>query len=236
MRFTDPLVRGTLIRRYKRFLVDVDLGNGETVVAHCANPGSMLSVNEPGSRIWVSPARNPKRKLRWSWELIEVGETLVGINTAHPNDLVEEAILDGTIVELQGYETLRREIRYGRNSRIDILLEDTNRPRCYVEIKNVTMRRTLSGGPAEFPDSVTLRGAKHLVELAGMVAEGHRAVMVYLVQRGDAEAFALARDIDPDYAEGLESARHAGVEALCYACDITPEEINVSRRIDKWVV
>ena len=155
MEFPDPLVRGTLIKRYKRFLTDVELENGEVVVAHCANPGSMLSVNEPGSEVWLSPARNPERKLRWSWELIKVGEGktggLVGINTSHPNGLVENGIVDGTIAELQGYATLRREVKYGKNSRIDILLEDEAKPKCYVEVKNVTMRRDLDGGPGRVP-------------------------------------------------------------------------------------
>jgi len=233
MKFPDPLVRGTLIKRYKRFLTDVELENGEIVVAHCANPGSMLSVNEPGSEIWISPARNPERKLRWSWELASAGGTLVGINTSIPNGLVEEAILDGTIKELQGYETLRREVKYGKNSRIDILLEDDAKPKCYVEIKNVTMRRDLDGGPAEFPDSVTSRGAKHLIELADMVKEGHRAVMMYLVQRSDADAFTIADDIDPTYAEGLKVAVKAGVEVLCYACDVTSDGVTVTRRIEQ---
>ncbi|MEQ8666690.1 MAG: DNA/RNA nuclease SfsA [Rhodospirillales bacterium] len=233
MHFPDPLQRGTLVKRYKRFLTDVKLDNGEIVVAHCANPGSMLSVNEPGSEVWLSPARNPERKLRWSWELVKVGDGLVGINTSHPNGLVEDAITDGTIVELQGYASLRREVKYGKNSRIDILLEDDGRPSCYVEVKNVTMRRDIAGGPAEFPDSVTSRGAKHLVELADMVAEGHRAVMMYLVQRGDADAFTIADDIDPDYAAGLKTAVKAGVEVLCYACDVTPESVRVTHRIDR---
>ena len=188
MKFPAPLVRGTLIKRYKRFLTDVRLENGDVVVAHCANPGSMLSVNEPGSEVWLSPARNPERKLRWSWELIGVASGLVGINTSHPNGLVADAIEDGTVAELQGYASMRREVKYGKNSRIDILLEDEAKPKCYVEVKNVTMRRDLDGGPAEFPDSVTSRGAKHLVELADMVAEGHRAVMLYLAQRNDANA------------------------------------------------
>lgn len=233
MQFPDPLVRGTLIKRYKRFLTDVELENGEVVVAHCANPGSMLSVNEPGSEVWISPARNPERKLRWSWEMTKVRDTLVGINTAIPNALVEEAILDGTVTELQGYGSLRREVKYGKNSRIDILLEDDNKPKCYVEIKNVTMRRDLDGGPAEFPDSVTSRGAKHLVELADMVKEGHRAVMMYLVQRDDADAFTIADDIDPTYAEGLKTAVKEGVEVLCYACTVTPESVTVVRRIEQ---
>ncbi len=232
MKFPDPLVHGTLIKRYKRFLTDVKLDSGEVVVAHCANPGSMLSVNEPGSEVWLSPARNPDRKLRWSWELIGVASGLVGINTSHPNGLVADAIEDGTVAELQGYASMRREVKYGKNSRIDILLEDEAKPKCYVEVKNVTMRRDLDGGPAEFPDSVTSRGAKHLVELADMVAEGHRAVMMYLAQRNDADAFTIADDIDPAYAAGLKVAMEAGVEVLCYACSVTPEEVRVVRAID----
>jgi len=237
MKFPAPLVRGTLIKRYKRFLTDVELENGEVVVAHCANPGSMLSVNEPGSEVWLSPARNPERKLRWSWELIRVGKgkkgTLVGINTSHPNGLVEDAIADGTVEELQGYGSMRREVKYGKNSRIDILLDDEKKGKCYVEVKNVTMRRDLDGGPAEFPDSVTSRGAKHLVELADMVAEGHRAVMMYLVQRDDADSFVIAEDIDPEYAAGLRTAMAAGVEVLCYACKVSPKEVKVTRAIDR---
>ena len=184
MKFPDPLLRGTLISRYKRFLADVELDSGETVTAHCANSGSMLSVNEPGSEVFLSPARNLDRKLKYTWEMIRVGRTLVGINTSLPNGLVEEAVLDGTIVELGGYGSLRREIKYGKNSRIDLLLEDIDKGKCYVEVKNVTMKRDLSkDAPVEFPDGVTARGAKHLVELADMVAAGHRSVMMYLVQR-----------------------------------------------------
>ncbi len=219
MKFPDPLIPGKLVKRYKRFLADVELDGGDIVTAHCANSGSMLSVKEPGAEVWLSPARNPERKLRYTWELVRVGETLVGINTALPNGIVEEAILDGTIAELAGYESLRREVKYGKNSRIDILLEDPGRPTCYVEVKNVTLNRDPGGdGPVEFPDSVTSRGAKHLVELSHMVGDGHRAVMVYLVQRTDADHFALAADIDPEYAAAFEKAIAAGVEALCYVC------------------
>ena len=221
-----------LVRRYKRFLADVELAGGEVVTAHCANPGSMLSVNTPGSEVWLSPARNPERKLRYTWELVRVGAGLVGINTAHPNRLVEEAIGAGAIAELGGYATLRREVKYGLGSRIDLLLEDGGRPDCYVEVKNVTMRR---GGddaaPAEFPDSVTARGTKHLAELSRMVAEGHRAVMVYLVQREDSRRFAIAGDIDPAYAEALEDALAAGVEAVCYACRLSTAAIEVAAPI-----
>lgn len=230
MKFPDPLIPGKLVKRYKRFLADVELETGEIVTAHCANSGSMLSVRDAGAEVWLSPARNPERKLRYTWEMIRIGETLVGINTARPNGIVEEAILDGSIGELEGYQTLRREVRYGANSRIDILLEDPARPPCYVEVKNVTMKRDPGGdGPVEFPDSVTSRGAKHLVELSHMVRDGHRAVMVYLVQRTDADHFALAADIDPAYAGAFEKAMAAGVEALCYECTLSLEEIRVSR-------
>ena len=232
MKFPDPLLRGTLISRYKRFLADIELDSGETVTAHCANSGSMLSVNEPGSEVFLSPARNLDRKLKYTWEMIRVGRTLVGINTSLPNGLVEEAVLDGTIVELGGYGSLRREIKYGKNSRIDLLLEDIDKKKCYVEVKNVTMKRDLSkGAPVEFPDGVTARGAKHLVELADMVAAGHRAVMMYLVQRQDSRTFSIASDIDPVYAKGLRTAIAAGVEILCYGCKLTATEIRVAAPI-----
>ncbi|MDP6109156.1 MAG: DNA/RNA nuclease SfsA [Rhodospirillales bacterium] len=232
MKFPDPLIPGRLIKRYKRFLTDVELKDGEVVVAHCANSGSMLSVKEPGSEVWLSPARNPDRKLRYTWELIRVGDTLVGINTALPNKIVEEAIQQGKIPELGGYETLRREVKYGKNSRIDILLEDPARPACYVEVKNVTLRRGLEDGdPVEFPDSVTTRGTKHLVELSDMVAQGHRSVMVYLVQREDAETFTIAGDIDPDYKAALQKAMEAGVEIVCYDCALDTDRIEVSKPV-----
>ena len=229
MKFPDPLIRGRLARRYKRFLADVELENGQVVVAHCANPGSMLGLVAPGSEVWLSPSRNPDRKLKFSWELIAVDGHLVGINTALPNGIVEEAIRAGAIAELTGYDNLRREVRYGRNSRIDILLESEGRPPCYVEVKNVHLKR----GPeaAEFPDSVTARGAKHLVELAEAVEAGSRSVMVYLVQRGDCTRFEIAADIDPEYDRTLRMAMARGVEALCYSCKVGPETIAVDRRL-----
>jgi sugar fermentation stimulation protein A len=187
----------------------------------------MLGLTAPGSEVWLSPADNPERKLKYTWELIRDGNALVGINTNHPNRLAAEAVAAGAIPELAGYSDLKREVKYGRNSRIDLLLGGDGRPPCYAEVKNVHLKR--GQGLAEFPDSVTTRGAKHLVELADMVALGHRAVMLYLVQRDDCEAFAIAADIDPGYALGLAAARRAGVETLCYACTVAPEGIEVAR-------
>jgi len=230
MQFPDPLVRGTLIQRYKRFLSDIEMEGGETVTAHVANPGSMIGLAEPGSEVWLSPNRNPKAKLDWRWEMVTVAGHLVGVNTSHPNKLVEEAIARDGIAELTGYDSMRREVKYGQNSRIDILLEDAAKPDCYVEIKNVNLKRAQPGREtaAEFPDAVTKRGAKHLVELGDMVAEGHRAVMLYLVQRGDCDHLRIAGDIDPAYAEALDTATKAGVEVLCYICDMRKDGIDVA--------
>jgi len=229
MKFHAPLVRGTLVQRYKRFMADVVLDTGETITAHCANSGAMAGLKAPGSVVWLSPAANPDRKLKYSWELIEADGDLVGINTGHPNYIVAEAIRAGAIAPLSGYATLRQEVKYGRNSRIDILLEDDAKPLCYVEVKNVHLRR--DGTLAEFPDAVTERGAKHLVELGDMVETGHRAVMLYLVQRMDCDRFAIAADVDPHYDRGLKVARERGVEVLCYACRLTTEEITVDRAL-----
>jgi len=232
MKFPDPLIEGRLVRRYKRFLADIELKDGRVVTAHCANTGSMLSVNEPGSEVWLSPARNPDRKLKFTWEMIRVGRTLVGINTGLPNAIVAEAVEKSRVPELAGYQSLRREVKYGENSRIDLLLEKDGPgegAKCYVEVKNVTMKRDLSKeGPVEFPDAVTARGTKHLAELSNIVREGHRSVMFYLVQRADGRAFAIAGDIDLAYAKGLAAARSAGVEALCYGCRLSKRGITVA--------
>ncbi|MCH8112278.1 MAG: DNA/RNA nuclease SfsA [Proteobacteria bacterium] len=234
MEFPDPLQRGSLLKRYKRFLADVRLESGDIVTAHCANTGTMLGLTDPGSEVWLSPARNPARKLRYTWELIRDttngGASLVGINTAHPNALVEEAVRAGRIPELTGYPEMRREVRYGKNSRIDLLLEAPGRPKCYVEVKNVHLRR--EPGLAEFPDSVTARGTKHLKELGDAVEAGNRAVMFYLVQRQDCGRFTVAADIDPVYAEALAEAKTRGVEAICYACELTPQAIEVMKPLE----
>ncbi len=229
MRFPDSLIPGRLVRRYKRFLADVELAGGEVVVAHCANPGAMLGLLEAGAPVWLSPARNPARKLKYSWELVEANGGLVGINTGHPNRIVEEAILAGRVAPLAGYGGLRREVRYGRNSRVDLLLEDASRPDCYVEVKNVHLMRR--AGLAEFPDSVTKRGTKHLGELGDMVEAGHRAIIFYLVQRTDCTRLAVAADIDPDYGAAFGRALERGVEALCYACMIDKHEIRLDAEL-----
>lgn len=231
MKFEHKLVRGTLIKRYKRFLADIMLDGGETVTAHCANSGSMMGLKDAGNIVWLSPQTNPKAKLKFKWELVEVDGRLVGINTCHPNRLVQDAINNSTITELEGYQNLRREIKYGQNSRIDIFLSGSSLDDadCYVEVKSVTLSR--KKGLAEFPDSVTARGTRHLKELTQMVADGHRAMMVYLIQRNDCTAFQVAADIDPTYAAAFEDALYAGVEAVCYGCNLTGKEIIVGRRI-----
>jgi len=230
MKFTTPLLTGTLIKRYKRFLADIRLDSGEVVTAHCANPGSMMGLKKAGSRVWLSANDNPKRKLKYSWELLEVdlgcGPHLVGINTNHPNTIVADAIADGRIAELAGYSSLRREVKYGKNSRIDILLQDENKPDCYVEIKNVHLMRKV--GFAEFPDSITERGKKHLNELSAYAQQGYRCVMFYLIQRTDAETFSLARDIDSDYAHTFDTAIKSGVEAYAYSCTISSKGIDIN--------
>jgi sugar fermentation stimulation protein A len=229
MQFDPPLTPARLIRRYKRFLADVERDNGSEMTIHCANPGAMTGLAEPGMPVFMSNSSSKTRKFPWSWELVEADGTLVGINTAHPNHLVAEAITEGTISELTGYAEQRREVRYGENSRIDILLSGPGRPDTYVEVKNVhLMRRPRL---AEFPDSVTKRGTKHLGELARMVAAGHRAVMVYLIQREDVDRFSLARDVDPVYGAAFDTARAAGVEMLAYACRLSPEQITVERPV-----
>lgn len=226
MHFDPPLLPGTLVRRYKRFLADVEI-NGAVETVHCPNPGAMLGLDAPGSRVFVSDSGNPKRKLRKTLEIVDADNTLVGINTGHPNKLAEEAIRGGTISELADYDTLRREVRYGKNSRIDLLLTKDRRPDCYVEIKNVHLCRTK--GLMEFPDSTTRRGTKHLEELSRQAAAGARAVMLYVIQRDDGETFRLARDIDPAYAAAFDEARAAGVEMLAWACRVSEQEIQLYR-------
>jgi sugar fermentation stimulation protein A len=228
MRFHAPLIEARLLRRYKRFLADVELA-GETVTVHCANPGAMTGLAEPGMRVFLSRSQSRTRKLALSWELVEAAGCLVGINTGMPNRLVEEAIHAGTIPELAGYAGVRREVAYGQGSRVDFVLSGPDRPDAYVEVKSVTLSR--QQGIAEFPDTPTARGARHLEELAAMAAAGHRAVMLYLVQRSDAAAFRLAGDIDPAYAAGFARAKAAGVEMLAYGCSLSIHAISAAGRL-----
>lgn len=188
----------------------------------------MQGLTDPGTPVWLSHSSNPSRKLPYTWQMAQVEGTFVGMNTANPNGLVKEAILGGIITELQGYDTLREEVPYGKNSRIDILLE-INGQRIYVEVKNVHMKR---GPTAAFPSSVTTRGAKHMRELSDMVRLGHKAYVVYVVQRNDCTGFELAGDIDPVYEQETQAALASGVEALVYACEVSPEEIRISRSLD----
>ncbi len=233
MRFPSPLVRGRLIQRYKRFLADVALDDGATITATCSNTGSMLGLTAPGSVVWLSENDSPTRKYRHTWEMIEAdlgkGPTLVGINTSLPNKIVSDAIEAGAVADLAGYPSLRREVKYGANSRIDILLEHPDKGLAYVEVKNVHLMR--KPGLAEFPDSKTERGVKHLDELGNMVEAGHRAVMVFLVQRADAARFSVARDIDPVYGTAFERATSRGVEAIALRCRLSSDEIAVDRAI-----
>ncbi|MFD0918074.1 DNA/RNA nuclease SfsA [Pseudahrensia aquimaris] len=227
MDFPTTLIPGVLEQRYKRFLADVRLEDGSITTVHCPNPGAMMGLNTPGFRCWISDSGNPKRKLRHTLELIEAvgpsGPVMVGINTGTPNKLAEEAILSGVVPQLAGYETLRREVKYGENSRIDILLQNEGKPPCYVEVKNVHLVR--KGRLHEFPDCKTTRGAKHLRELAAQVGLGNRAVMLYIIQREDGDTFSLARDLDPDYAKAFEEARDGGVEAYAIRCQISTTSI-----------
>jgi sugar fermentation stimulation protein A len=223
VKFSAPLVPGRLVKRYKRFLADIVLGDGSEITCAVPNTGSMMGLTDPGSRVWLSVSDKPTRKYPHTLEIVEADGIMVGVNTGLPNKLAEEAIRAGMIADLASYEEFRREQKYGRNSRIDILLKDPARGLAYVEVKNVHMSRV--AGLAEFPDTVTARGAKHLDELAGMAAEGHRAIMVFLVQRGDCESLKLCRDLDPAYCAAFDRAAAVGVEAFAIQCQISENEI-----------
>lgn len=229
MDFDQPLVRGRLVSRYKRFFADVVLDDGTELTTHCPNPGAMLGLNTPGFPVWISKSDNPKRKLAHTLEIVEVDGGLVGINTMAPNRLVAEALELGLIPELAGYGSVRREVNYGEASRIDFLLESPGRPPCWLEVKNSHLKR--GGTLAEFPDCVAARSLKHLGELKAMAAQGHRAVMLFVIQRTDCDAFAACSELDPKYAAGLIDAAKAGVEVLCYACHIGADAIRITHRI-----
>ncbi|HEY0926486.1 DNA/RNA nuclease SfsA [Brevundimonas sp.] len=234
MRFKSPLERGTLIRRYKRFLADVVLTDGTETTIHVPNPGAMLGLTGPGLPVWMSRSPDPKRKLPLTLEMVELPDAgLVGVNTMNPNRIGEAAIAEDRIAELTGYPILRREVRYDENSRIDILLQGDadglTRPSAWVEIKNVHFSRT--PGLAEFPDCKTERAVKHLKALERVVDAGDRAVMLFIVQRMDCTAFTTADDIDKAYGPALREAASHGVEVLCYSCHLTPEAIRLDRAL-----
>ena len=222
------LVRGILVKRYKRFLADVRLDNGKIVTAHCPNTGSMTGCSDAGQPVYLSRHDNPKRKLKYTWELIEMPTSLVGVNTLVPNRLVFLSAAAGMIPELAGYETVEREVKVGNNSRIDLRLSNGEKDRCYVEIKNCTL---VENGLARFPDAVTTRGLKHLKELESLVDSGCRSVMFYFIQRMDARVFEPADEIDPDYGKGLRRAVKRGVETLIYDVSIDLSGIKLNRKI-----
>jgi sugar fermentation stimulation protein A len=232
MNFAPPLVRGVLVRRYKRFLADVLLDDGSELTAHCPNPGAMLGLNMPGLTVWLSKSNSPKRKLAYTVELVEADGGIVGLNTMHPNRLVAEALAAGAIPELAGYAARQAEVKYGAGSRVDFLLRAPDRPPCWLEVKNVHLMRT--PGLAEFPDCVAARSTRHLGELQAMSGRGDRAVVLFVVQRTDCAAFSACRDLDPRFAAALSSAAETGVEVLVYGCDVTTERVSIARRIP-WI-
>jgi sugar fermentation stimulation protein A len=228
MQFPQPLTRGVLLRRYKRFFADVLLDDGREVTAHIANPGAMLGLKDPGIPVWLSPSTSETRKLAWTWEMAEENGGLVGVNTHHPNRLVAEALEAGAIPQFADYDSVRREVRYGEASRIDFLLERPGE-RLWLEVKNCHFSR--SPRLAEFPDCVAARSAKHLRELASMVEAGDKAALLFVVQREDCDRFTACRDIDPVFAAALDAAAEAGVEVLVHTCAMRPDSITLDRQI-----
>ncbi|MFG5381569.1 DNA/RNA nuclease SfsA [Yoonia sp. R2-816] len=229
MQFSTPLVPARLIRRYKRFLADVRLEDGREVTAHCANPGSMMGLAEPGMKIWLEPNDDSKKKLKFGWRLVDhENGHFTGVDTSIPNKALKAALMAHQVPGLLPYNMVRSEVKYGQNSRIDFLLSGEG-PDTYVEVKSVTLSRR--SGLAEFPDSVTARGAKHLAELTDMVRQGHRAIMFYLVQRTDCTAMTLAGDIDPAYTAAFAEAKATGVQCLAQTCTISPAEIALGEPI-----
>jgi len=253
MNFPQPLAHGQLVARYKRFFADVVLDDGTAITAHCPNPGAMLGVNTPGLGVWLSRSDDPKRKLAWTLELVEADGALVGINTLLPNRLVAEALAADAIAELTGYDVHRREVKYGEASRVDFLLEKGTGARCWLEVKNSTANKddpftserrhwvevkncnfSRKPGLAEFPDCVAARSARHMDELANMVRQGDDATVLFVIQRTDCNAFTAASDLDPVFSASLERAVNAGVNVLCYACDLGVRAVRIAHRVE-WL-
>lgn len=225
MDFATPLIPARLIRRYKRFLADVRLADGAEVIAHCANPGSMLGLAAEGTRVWLEPNDDPRKKLKYGWRLVDhENGHFTGVDTSLPNRVLKEALIARQVPGLTGYDSVRPEVKYATDSRIDFLLTGKGHPDTYVEVKSVTLCRT--PGLAEFPDSVTARGAKHLAALSGVAGQGHRAVMLYLVQRTDCDRVGIAADLDPGYMAAFQAA--TGVEVLAVGCAISPRGITLA--------
>lgn len=228
MKFSTPLVPARLIKRYKRFLADAVLDDGREITAHCANPGSMMGLAEPGQKIWLEQNDDPKKKLKFGWRLVDhENGHFTGVDTSVPNRALKSALIANEVDGLTGYDLVRPEVKYGDNSRIDFLLTGDNQPDTYVEVKSVTLKR--QEGLAEFPDSVTARGAKHLAELSRVVELGHRAVMLYLVQRTDCDRVTLATDLDPHYVKTFQNSR--GIEVLAFDCLIDPTAIKLGKSL-----
>lgn len=228
MHFTPALKPGKLLKRYKRFLADVQLEDGSEITVHCPNTGSMRNCLFPGETLWFSTSSNTKRKYAHTWELMTTPTgALIGIHSGNANALVEEALNKGIITELTGYDSLRREVKYGdENSRIDILLECAQKTACYIEVKSCTLQEN---GQGYFPDAVSFRGQKHLRELMHMASLGHRAVLLFVVQHTDIMSVAPAAHIDPEYANLLKKSVLSGVEVLAYRCEISPSEIHLAQ-------
>lgn len=229
MRITLPTVEGKFVRRYKRFFAEVELDDGSVVTAHCPNTGSLIGCLEPGSRAVLRDSQDELRKLRYTFQAIRVGRTLVNVDTSLPNAAVFHAIERGAIPELAGYDEARREVVYGKNSRIDVLLTRKSGELCYVEIKNTTYA---IGDSAAFPDAVTERGLKHLGELTRMRKRGHRAVQFFFVSRDDVDSFRPADEVDPEYARALRKAARAGVEVLAYSNRVRRDSIELARKLE----
>jgi len=226
MKFSKPLIHGTLIKRYMRFLADVKLDSGETVTAHCTNSGSMKSCIENGAEVYLSPVDDPNRKTKFTWEMIKINGDWVGINTSNPNKLAFEEVKAGRIEKLKGYTEVQAEVKFD-DSRFDLMAKNSNET-CFIEVKNVTYKEEIY---ALFPDAITSRGKKHLETLVKVKEQGMRAVMLYIIQRTDVEIFSTAKQIDPEYSKSLKIAYEKGVEIIPVQVKVTPEKIEIVKEL-----